>query len=120
MRRRAGGPDGARPLAFWDTKRAPRGRPLRKASQTGRLGGAPHRRGVGASLLRRRGGAVLELLLRSEQCIQHLGAQALAERERETRTHEKQQEPAAALALGPLLRAPQGVRGIAERRRRLA
>src|SRR3954452_25471565 len=57
----------------------------------------------------RRGGGVLELLLRAKERVEHLLAKVLGEGEREHRSHEQEQQQPAAPALTLLLRPAERV-----------
>src|SRR6516225_12217840 len=83
---------------------------LRGGGSSSSCGGA-RRRG----LRRRCGRAVVELLLRAEQQVEHLRAQALAQRDREhTRDREQQQRASEAAAAAALRGFAQGVRRVAQ------
>src|SRR5204863_9707624 len=63
----------------------------------------------------RRGGGVLELLLRAKERVEHLLAKVLGEGEREHRSHEQEQQQPAAPALPLLLRPAERVGRITQR-----
>src|SRR4051794_18653391 len=94
-------------------ERAPQRRPLEQLDGWLRLRGADRLPGA----RRRRSGArgVLELLLRAEQGVQHLLAQAFAEREREAPADDRHHEEASTtLAAAALLATAQGIGRVLE------